>query len=64
MARSHPVAPVVEEAADEEGLGFGPELLVIMHLLVQLGLDGVEQVPIDDGRLLARKRPLKSTSPM
>jgi hypothetical protein len=38
------------------GLGFGPELLVIMHLLVQLGLDGVEQVPIDDGRLLARKR--------
>ena len=23
---------------------------------IQLGLDGVEQVPIDDGRLLARKR--------
>ncbi len=30
--------------------------LWLMHLLVQLGLDGVEQVPIDDGRLLARKR--------
>jgi hypothetical protein len=28
---------------------------VIIDLLVQLGLDGLEQVPIDDGELFARQ---------
>jgi hypothetical protein len=34
----------------------GPRHLVIVHLLVQPGLDGIEQVPINDGGLLAYQR--------
>ena len=52
MARAHAVAAVVEEAADQQTLGFGPFGLMVVDLLVQLGLDGFEKVLIDNGRLL------------
>jgi hypothetical protein len=38
---------------------------VTVHLFAQLGLDGLEQVPIDNGRLLALKDlTLNGTSPI
>src|SRR6516162_1558876 len=52
MARAHAVATVIEEAADQQPLGFGPFGLMVVDLLVQLGLDGLEEVLIDNGRLL------------
>ena len=36
-------------------LGLHPRGLVIVDLLVQLGLDGIEQIPIENGGLLARQ---------
>ena len=53
MARAHAIAAVIEDAADQQRLGLRPCGLVIVHLFGQLGLDGIEQVPIDDGGLLA-----------
>ena len=52
MAGAHAVAAVIEEAADQQTLGFGPFGLMVVDLLVQLGLDGFEKVLIDNGRLL------------
>ena len=52
MARAHAVAAVIEEAADQETLGFGPFGLMVVDLVIQLGLDGLEEVLIDNGRLL------------
>jgi hypothetical protein len=42
MARGHPVASVVEEAAGKQCLRRDPNLLVVFHLLIQLGLDLIE----------------------
>src|SRR6516165_4492277 len=53
MARAHAVAAIIEEAADQQTLGFGRFGLVVVDLVVQLGLDGIEEVLIDNGRLLA-----------
>jgi hypothetical protein len=52
MARAHAVAAVIEEAADQETLGFGPFGLVVVDLLIELGLDGIKKVLIENGRLL------------
>jgi len=41
-----------EDASSQQGLGLHPFGLVIIQLFAQLGLDGVKQVPVDDGRLL------------
>jgi hypothetical protein len=41
------MAAVIEDAAQQQGLRLGPRRLVIVHLLVQPGLDGIEQVPIN-----------------
>ena len=56
MARGHAVATVVEQPPGKECLGLGPNLLVVFHLLIELGLDLIEHGSIDDGNLLARKR--------
>src|SRR6476620_400604 len=53
MARAHAIAAVVEDTADQRGLGLHPCGFVTVHLFAQLGLDGLEQVAIDNGRLLA-----------
>src|SRR6516225_9266421 len=50
MARAHAAAAVIEEAADQETLGFGPFGLMVVDLVIQLGLDsprmrGHSQVP-------------------
>ena len=55
MARAHAVAAVIEEAADQQTLGFGPFGLMVVDLVIQLGLDGIEEVLIDNGRLLPFK---------
>ena len=39
--------------ADQQGLGLHACGLVTVHLFAQLGLNGLEQVPIDNSRLLA-----------
>src|SRR6516164_1128835 len=52
MARAHAVAAVIKEAADQEALGFGPFGLMVVDLVIQLGLDGIEEVLIDNARLL------------
>src|SRR5207245_7296795 len=46
-------AAVIEDTADQQRLGLHPCGFVTVHLFAQLGLDGLEQVPIDNGRLLA-----------
>ena len=53
MGGGHPVAPVVIDAADQQGLGFGARGRVIVALLVELGLHGVKEITIEDGGLLA-----------
>src|ERR1700692_4434597 len=53
MARAHAVAAVIEEAAGQQGLGVHPCGPMICRLLTQLGLDGVEQVPIENAGLFA-----------
>src|SRR6516162_11572130 len=52
MARAHAVATVIKKAADQQTLGFGPFGLMVVDLVIQLGLDGLEEVLIDNGRLL------------
>ncbi len=55
MARAHSAAKVVIDATDQQRLGFvacGP---VIGPLATELGLDGVEEITIKDGGLLAWK---------
>src|SRR5258708_38405028 len=53
MARAHAVAAVVEDASGQQRFRFHPGRLVTVILLVQFGLDGIEQRTIDNGRLLA-----------
>jgi hypothetical protein len=53
MARAHAVAAVIEEAADQETLRFGPLGLIVVDPFIQLGLDGFKQGSIDKGGLLA-----------
>src|SRR6266446_3644730 len=53
VARAHAIAAVIEDTADQQGLGLHPCGFVTVHLFAQLGLDGLEQVPIDNGWLLA-----------
>ena len=61
----HAVAAIVEDAAQQQRLGLHPCGLVIVHLFGQLGLDGLEQVPLDNGGLLpCQDLALEDTSPM
>jgi hypothetical protein len=53
MARRHPMAAVIEDAAQKKRLRLRPRQLVIVQLLVQFGLDGIEQLAVNDGGLLA-----------
>src|SRR6187549_1092024 len=53
MARAHAIAAIVEDTADQQGLGLHPCGFVTVHLFAQLDVDGLEEVPIDNGRLLA-----------
>src|SRR5215813_9825538 len=53
MAWAHAIAAAVEDTADQQGLGLHPCGFLTLHLFAQLGLDGLEQAPIDNGRLLA-----------
>jgi hypothetical protein len=65
MGRAHAVAAVIEDAAGQQGLGLHPAGLVVGRLFIQLGLDGIEQGPIENGGLFALKDlPLKAISPM
>jgi hypothetical protein len=50
---AHAIAAVIEDAPDQQGLGLHADGLVIVQLFAQLGLDRIEQVTIDNGRLLA-----------
>jgi hypothetical protein len=49
-------AAIVEDAAGQQSLGLHPGGFVVLRLFIQLALDRIEQVPIDNGGLLARKR--------
>src|SRR5262249_59648953 len=53
VARRHAIAAVIEDASSQQGLGPHPFGLMIVRLFAQLGLDGVKQVSVDDGSLLA-----------
>ena len=53
MARAHAVAAVIEDAAGQQSLGVHPCGPMIGRLLTQLGLHGVEQVPIENAGLFA-----------
>jgi len=52
MARAHAVAAIIEEAADQQALGFGPFSIMVVDLFIQLSLDGFKQVIIKNRRLL------------
>src|SRR6266478_1732968 len=52
VARRHAIAAVIEDPSSQQGLGLHPCSLMIVRLFAQLGLDRLEQVPVDDGRLL------------
>jgi hypothetical protein len=51
MAWAHAVAAVIEDAAEQETVGFGPCCLMVVDLHVQLGLDGFKQILIENGWL-------------
>jgi hypothetical protein len=53
VARAHAIAPVIEDATGQQSLGLHSRHLMTVHLLVQFGLDGVEQSSIDNSGLLA-----------
>ena len=55
MSRAHSVATVVIDATDQQGFRFGAGDRVIVALLVELGLDCLEEITIEDGGLLAGK---------
>ena len=55
VARRHAIAAVIEDAADQQGLGPRPCGLVIVYLFGQPVLDGIEQIAVDNGGLLARQ---------
>ncbi len=52
----HPVAAIVKDATEKERLRFAARGFVIVELLIKLGLDGIEQLLIDDCGLLAGKK--------
>src|SRR6266446_3595181 len=52
MARAHSAATVVINAANQQCLGFGARGRVIGPLVIELGLDRIEEVTIEDGWLL------------
>src|SRR5260370_36966565 len=52
MARAHSIAPVVIDATDQQRFGFGTCGRVVCPLVIELGLDGVEEITIEDGWLL------------
>jgi hypothetical protein len=47
--------PVVIDATDQQGIGFGACDRVIVALVVELGLHRVKEITIEDGGLLAGK---------
>src|SRR5262249_12612342 len=53
MAWGHSVAPVVIDAADQHGFGFGACDRVVVALLIELGLHRVKEFTLEDGGLLA-----------
>ena len=53
MAWSHPVATVVIDATDQQGIGFAAYDRVVVALIIELGLHRVKKITIKDGRLLA-----------
>ena len=52
VARRHAVAAVVKDPPGQQGLGLHSRGLMIVHLFGELGLHGLEQAPVDNGRLL------------
>src|SRR6266700_2767943 len=57
MAWGHSVAPVVIDAADQHGFGFGACDRVVVALLIELGLYRVKEFTLEDGGLLASSAP-------
>src|SRR5260370_6418701 len=55
MARADSAATVVIDATDQQCLGFGACGRVIGPLVIDLGLDGVEEITVKDGWLLPRE---------
>src|SRR5258707_7770300 len=55
MARAHSATTVVIDAADQQCLGFGSRGRVIGSLVIELGLDGVEEITVEDGWPLPRE---------
>ena len=55
MARAHPVAPIIIDAADQRGFRLGAGGRVIVPLDVELGLHCLEKITVENGRLLAGK---------
>ena len=45
-------AAVIEDPSSQQGCGLLPRGPMVVHLFGQLGLDGIEQVPLDNGALL------------
>src|SRR5216684_1287425 len=52
MARAHSAATVVINAANQQCLGFGARGRVIGPLVIELGLDRIEEITVEDGGLL------------
>ena len=52
MARAHAAGAVIEEAADQESLRFGPCGLMVVDLFIELALDCFKEILIENGRLL------------
>ena len=52
--RRHPIAAVIEDATDEQGIGPGAGLPARLGLRGELGLNRLEQVPVDDRLMLSR----------
>src|SRR5882724_9603137 len=52
VARGHAVPTVVKKASHQQSVRTRPQRLVIGLLLAQLGLDCIEEFPIEYGRLL------------
>jgi hypothetical protein len=53
MAWAQAIAAIIEEATDQQSLGFGPFGLMVVDLSIEFGLDGFKQILIENGRLLA-----------
>jgi hypothetical protein len=53
VARGHAVTTVVKQASHQQSVRICPQCLVIGLLFAQFGLDGIEETPVEYGRLLA-----------